>query len=256
MQYKYSIKRHFWIRLIHLFSITILLSMPMYSHAVDDLYDFDKNTFDHYTTGFPLTGKHDLVSCAECHLSGKSKGTPVECGLCHNGVRAIGKHQQHFPSSDFCDDCHTVNSWSGAIVDHTDIQVACLNCHNNITAVGKSVTHIASTQICEDCHNTIAFRRVSRVDHNAVLGSCSSCHNGVIATGKHPVHIPTTAECDFCHSTETWLGAEFDHTTAVGACSNCHNGSIATGKDADHIVTAQDCGFCHTTNGWLPAVSP
>ena len=213
--------------------------------------------FDHFSTGFPLTGKHELIDCSSCHLFGQFKGTPLECFQCHNGSRADGKNPQHFPSSNFCDDCHTVYSWPDAKYDHDDVQGECQNCHNNSIAIGKSASHIATTPICEACHNTISFTRVGRVDHTDVLGSCDSCHNGVISTGKNASHIFTIADCDFCHfNTITWLGAFFDHTTVTGACSSCHDGVIATGKTQDHLLTIDDCGFCHTTNAWLPATTP
>jgi len=219
-----------------------------------------ESEFDHYSTGFPLTGKHEFIDCSSCHLFGQFKGTPLECPLCHNGSRAPGKHPEHFPSSNFCDDCHTVYTWSGAKYEHSDIQGECQNCHNNSIEVGKPASHIASTQTCEDCHNTITFSRVTKVDHTAVLGTCSSCHNGSIATGKNAEHIFTIAECDFCHlNTITWSGARFDHSAVTGACSSCHNGVIATGKSPEHLLTNDECGYCHKSTTWdgaLPALTP
>jgi hypothetical protein len=164
--------------------------------------------FDHFTTGFPLIGRHEFIDCADCHVAGQFKGTPMECGLCHNGIRAPGKHVKHLPSSNFCDDCHTDRTWLGARFDHVDVHETCQTCHNNSIAVGKSPTHILSTSICEDCHNTITFDRVGKVDHASVIGSCSSCHNGVIATGKPADHPQTTEECNVCHSVFTWDGAD------------------------------------------------
>lgn len=181
---------------------TVLLTLSYFTCAEEST-----DGFDHFTTGFPLTGRHELIDCASCHLAGQFKGTPLECRNCHNGLRAQGKHIQHFPSSNFCDDCHTDTTWLGARFDHLDVRDACLSCHNNVTAVGKSPSHILSTEICEDCHNTIRFEAVTTVDHFSVIGVCSSCHNGVIATGKPADHIPTTDECNACHTTNTWRGA-------------------------------------------------
>ena len=217
----------------------------------------DDSGFDHFTTGFPLTGKHEFVDCSSCHLYGQFKGTPLNCWQCHDGSRAAGKHQQHVISSNLCDDCHTVYSWLGARYDHSDVLGECQNCHNNSIAIGKSPSHITTTEICEDCHNTITFDRVARVDHAQVIGECESCHNGVTATGKNAEHVYTTAPCDYCHlSTITWLGAFFDHTNVSEACSSCHNGVIATGKPSDHEPTELECGYCHTTLSWLPAIIP
>lgn len=163
--------------------------------------------FDHFSTGFPLIGRHEFIDCADCHIAGQFKGTTMDCGLCHNGIRAPGKNIKHVPSSNFCDDCHTERTWLGARFDHIDVQQVCQNCHNNSVAIGKSPSHIPTTSICEDCHNTITFDRVGKVDHVSVIGLCSSCHNGVIATGKNPGHIPTNDECNSCHTVFTWSGA-------------------------------------------------
>lgn len=217
-------------------------------------YAADKyESFDHFTTGFPLTGAHQFLDCSSCHIGGMFKGTPLECVLCHNNSRAPGKHAEHITSSNRCDDCHTDKTWRGARFDHADVVGPCTNCHNNRISIGKSPSHIATTTQCEDCHNTLTFNRVGRVDHAAVLGSCSSCHNGIKATGKSPQHITTIAQCDSCHNTITWRGARFDHVDVTGPCSSCHNNVIAIGKHPAHLPTTVECNSCHTTNGWLGA---
>ncbi len=248
------------ITLLRLFLMLILLTLLIPAQAAEAEAE---SGFDHFSTGFPLIGRHEFIDCAECHIAGQFKGTPMECGFCHNDIRAPGKHPQHVPSDNFCDNCHTERTWLGAKFDHIGIQEDCQTCHNNVIAIGKSASHILSLETCEDCHNTITFDRVARVDHNSVIGICSSCHNGVIATGMDPSHIlqtfiPTTYECDDCHTTITWF-TRFDHTIAsgVGACSDCHNGVDATGQNADHTDDlGLDCGNCHTTTGWLPATEP
>ena len=218
------------------------------TYAADDF-----ESFDHFTTGFPLTGRHAFLDCSSCHIGGQFRGTPLECVLCHNNSRAPGKNAAHITSSNFCDDCHTDKTWKGARFDHIDVIDPCQSCHNNHVAVGKSPEHILSTTDCEDCHNTLTFNRVGRVDHAAVLGTCTSCHDGVKATGKHGGHLQTIAECDFCHSTITWRGARFDHASVTQPCSSCHNGVIATGKHPTHFLTTIECGFCHSTNTFLGA---
>ena len=248
--------------LLRLFLMLILLTLFIPAQAAELVLESESESesgFDHFSTGFPLIGRHEFIDCAECHIAGQFKGTPMECGFCHNDIRAPGKHLQHLPSSNFCDDCHTERTWLGAKFDHIGIQEDCQTCHNNIIAIGKSASHILSTPACEDCHNTITFDRVARVDHNSVIGICSSCLNGVIATGMDPTHIlqtfiPATYECDDCHTTITWF-ARFDHSIAEGVsgCAICHNGIDATGPDADHDPITEDCGNCHQITGWLPA---
>ena len=197
-------------RLMTLFRLSLILMMLALSnvaHAADKGAE-QATGFDHFTTGFPLIGRHELIDCSDCHIAGQFKGTPMECGLCHNGVRAPGKHIKHLSSSNFCDDCHTDRTWLGAKFDHVDVHETCQTCHNNSIAIGKSPSHILSTSVCEDCHNTITFDRVGRIDHASVIGSCSSCHNGVIATGKPADHPQTTEECNSCHTVFTWDGAD------------------------------------------------
>jgi len=183
--------RSFTITVLCLLALSSLFMLANTSTHAADNYE----SFDHFTTGFPLTGKHEFLDCSSCHIGGQFRGTPMECVLCHNNSRAPGKHAEHIPSNNRCDDCHTDKSWKGARFDHSDVLgLPCTNCHNNVVAVGKTPSHIISTAQCEDCHNTITFNRVGRVDHAAVIGSCSSCHNGVTSTGKHPGHTQTTAE--------------------------------------------------------------
>jgi len=210
--------------------------------------------FDHFSTGFPLTGKHEFIDCSSCHTGGQFKGTPVDCGQCHNNVRAPGKNAQHITSSDFCDDCHTVDSWRGARFDHSSVVGECSTCHNNNIAVGKSPSHIQSTQQCADCHNTISFTRVGKVDHDAVIGTCRSCHNGITAAGMPTGHVTTNSECDDCHNTRNWNAVRFDHANITQPCSSCHNGNTAPGKPATHTPTVLECDECHhSTSTWADA---
>ena len=189
--------------LLRLCLMLIMLAFSNPAHTAEPV-----TGFDHFTTGFPLIGRHEFIECSDCHIAGQFTGTPMECSLCHNGLRAPGKDIKHLPSSNFCDDCHTERTWLGAKFDHINIQGACQSCHNNSIAIGKSPSHILSTSVCDDCHNTITFDHVGRVDHASVIGLCSSCHNGVIATGKPSDHPQTTDECNSCHSVFTWQGAD------------------------------------------------
>jgi len=39
--------------------------------------------FDHFKTGFPLSGAHGTLRCESCHTNGIFKGTPKDCQTCH-----------------------------------------------------------------------------------------------------------------------------------------------------------------------------
>ena len=75
-------------------------------------------SFDHFDTTFPLTGMHIDVACGECHKDGIFKGTPQQCFVCHNGIRATGKSVGHVPSDDNCDNCHTTFDMADAQFEH------------------------------------------------------------------------------------------------------------------------------------------
>lgn len=194
-------------RFINVLLLLSSLLLSVFSSAV--LAEKSAPGFDHFSTGFPLIGRHEFIDCSDCHIAGQFEGTPLDCGICHNGIRAPGKNLDHVDSNNFCDDCHTERTWRGAKFDHIEIQKVCQECHNNVLFFGKSPSHILTSDICEDCHNTVVFNR-AKVDHVSVIGLCSSCHNGVIATGKTPDHIPTPGlDCNACHTVNTWLGATF-----------------------------------------------
>ncbi len=50
--------------------------------------------FDHSKTPFPLTGAHNTVQCAQCHVNGKFAGLPTNCGSCHLARFQVGHKSQ------------------------------------------------------------------------------------------------------------------------------------------------------------------
>ncbi len=209
--------------------------------------------YDHFSTGFELTGAHENIECESCHVNGVFEGIPTKCVYCHRQdgyVAAIGKPLDHINSTDDCESCHTTISISTVTsVDHLAVNGTCFSCHNGTTASGKTPTHITSSNTCDDCHLTTGWLPAV-FDHGSVTGTCSSCHNGFTATGKTVTHVQTSAECDSCHATIAWIPAIFDHSVITGSCSSCHNGTTATGKAASHFVTSLQCDDCHNTNSW------
>ena len=160
--------------------IAILVALlALHSHT----FAQNSNDFDHFTTGYVLTGSHRIVECSKCHGQGLFKGTPRYCYGCHNSSVAIGKSANHIQSSNSCDDCHTTIAMTPARFDHRGVIGNCETCHNGVTATGKNPRHINTLSNCALCHNTVLFNRVGRVDHAAVIGVCSTCHNNVPAKG-------------------------------------------------------------------------
>ena len=114
--------------------------------------DLVVDKYDHFATGFPLTGRHEEVACDSCHSEAMFKGTPRTCAGCHNNVRAEGKSFRHIPTFGGCETCHTTRDWLTARFDHSGVTTNCVSCHNNFLAPGKTADHPATDNRCESCH--------------------------------------------------------------------------------------------------------
>ena len=118
------------------------------------------SNFDHFSTGFPLTGAHVRVDCEDCHVLGVFKGTQRRCGSCHvrgGLVAASSKSPAHIRTTNACGDCHTTRQWPMVRrVDHGAVLGSCFGCHNTSLAKGKSPTHIATAfpRLLYECHPT------------------------------------------------------------------------------------------------------
>ncbi len=215
-----------------------------------------QDEFDHFSTGFELTGAHANVECSRCHVGGDFQVSDSRCVSCHSSfgtVQASARPFDHVASSEICTDCHTTSAWSPvAFMDHMSVTGSCGSCHNGFAATGKPPDHVASSEQCDNCHSSFAWFPAV-FDHLNVSGNCVSCHNGLDATGKNPGHIASGNNCEDCHSTIGWIPASFDHFSVTGNCFSCHNGLDATGKNPGHIASGNNCEDCHTTVAWTPA---
>ncbi|MFZ2651516.1 MAG: hypothetical protein WA210_15560, partial [Burkholderiaceae bacterium] len=229
--------------------------------------------FDHVTTGFALTGRHEDVRCETCHIKAIFKGTPRECAGCHvqnNARGALAKTVEHIPTSKGCETCHTTSTFSAVLFSHASIDPgSCASCHNNLHATGKPANHVPTSASCGECHATSAFVPVLRFDHQAAsFGSwtCTTCHDGHFASGKPPNHIPTlgTALCESCHQASitggftSFSGGQMDHRGYTSGCAQCHAPAVAntfygvrivssSSTALPHIPASDTCETCHQT---------
>jgi hypothetical protein len=241
-------------------------------------------TFDHNSTGFPLTNGHANVACASCHINNNYSLTiaPIDCG--NSGCHLTTWQQTNNPvhstagppfAAANCSTCHNTVSWTTAAFNH------------NATGFALTGTHMSPTPTpCTACH----------VNNNYTLSStdCYGCHQAAFQStttlgGNVPNHVtagfPTTASaCSTCHSITTWSAGVFDHNAtgfpltnghANVACGLCHinnNYALAIapancGNSGCHLTTwqqtinpvhstagaafaAANCSTCHTTVGW------
>ena len=214
-------------------------------------------TFDHLTTGFPLTGAHAQANCESCHLSGVFRGTPTQCVSCHtvgSGRALTAKPANHFPTTAPCDECHrSTVTWAGARFSHAAIAPgSCMRCHNGSIASGKPANHVMTTASCDMCHRTSAWVPASFNHTSVTPGTCANCHNGTQATGKPNGHFVTTRSCDACHTTSAWTPVlTYSHISPYYSthrsgvrCADCHttNSEVISWPYAAY---KPDCAGCH-----------
>ncbi len=197
-----------------------------------DFEDWKKSAeikFDHSKTQFPLTGRHSLTACVQCHvLVPDSKKKPNgqtdadymnftnvkfdKCTACHTDP-----HNNKFGQK--CEKCHVPGGWQNVSVsgfDHT---------RTNYPLSGK---HLAVN--CEKCHQPDMAKKAAY--KNLKYNECTDCH-----TDMHAGQFATRADkgkCESCHTTKGFEPTLFSITqheqlkfrlagahTAV-ACNQCH----------------------------------
>ena len=181
-------------------------------------------SFDHSTTGFPLTGMHTVPprQCVDCHKNGNYNITDTSCVSCHlndfNGSKNPNHVQLGF--SQQCEGCHTTSGWSPANFDHSK---------SGFPLTGK---HTVPPRQCTDCH--------VNNNYNITDTTCVSCHLKDYQNTNNPNHVqqnfPQT--CETCHTTSGWSPANFDHSKS---------GFPLTGK---HQVPPRQCTDCHVNNNY------
>jgi hypothetical protein len=146
-------------------------------------------TFNHNTTGFPLTGAHTTVACNLCHTT--SAVPPTDCYSCHVAQwqstatlgGAVPDHTGNgFPASSMCSTCHTTTAWNPGTINHT----------------WWRIPHQSAT--CASCHRTAGL------PWNYVTFSCiNGCHTPESSwqqnSGQHkPTNYgPMTCTASGCH---------------------------------------------------------
>ncbi|MFZ1686879.1 MAG: cytochrome c3 family protein [Flavobacteriales bacterium] len=215
------------------------------------------SSYNHNTTGFPLTGGHNGVDCLQCHANGY-QGTPSTCDACHmpdyNGTTNPNHAAAQFPTD--CAQCHTETAWSPSSYDHS----------------GYPLVGSHATVNCNQCHNG---------NYNNTPNTCAGCHlpdyNGTTNPNHAAAQFPT--DCAICHGETSWVPSTYDHNAtgfpltgghAGVNCLQCHsNGYQGTPTDCDacHMAdyngtnnpdhqSAQfptDCSQCHGITAWVPS---
>jgi hypothetical protein len=240
-------------------------------------------TFNHTSTGFPLTNSHLTVACNLCHINNNYslQIAPTDCG--NSGCHLTTWQQTNAPphssagaqfAAANCATCHTTVSWNTATFDHST------------TGFALTGMHVSPTPTpCASCH----------INNNYSLNStaCITCHldkwqSTTTLGGSVPNHITAgfPQDCSICHSTSNWTTSTFNHNSTTFpltgahttvACTLCHvnnnySGTLPTTCDGchdplyqstatmggavpNHVALAypKTCDSCHTTVAWTGA---
>ena len=243
-------------------------NFPQTCQTCHDTANWMNATFNHNSTGFPLTGLHTVPprACTDCHVNNNYNLNSTACATCHlkdyQGTTNPNHVTANFPQT--CDQCHSTSTWLNATFNHDS------------TGFPLTGLHTVPPRACTDCH----------VNNNYNLNStaCVTCHLKDYQGTTNPNHVTANfpQTCDQCHNTSTWLNATFNHdstgfpltglhTVPPRACTDCHvnnnynlNSTACVtchlkdyqGTTNPNHVTAnfpQTCNQCHTTSTWLNA---
>jgi hypothetical protein len=241
--------------------------------------------FDHSKTRFPLSGKHRVIKCPECHdLSAGSykRQTDFEsCSSCHADAHAGTARWQGLDAD--CGACHDDRGFRPStltVADHDRTayglegahrNVPCRDCHTKAPASesGWGTAGIRlqlAHETCTDCHEDA---HAGQLDERADGGACESCHTvsgwkpstfglqehdtlDFRLTGKH-----ASASCGNCHGPErvdltrlpgsSELGSARVALTSVETqCAECH-------FDPHEPRFSDTCDSCHVTDDFRPS---
>ncbi len=209
-----------------------------------NIVPFDRDTFDHGRTDFPLRGTHARLSCTGCHEREKKyRKAAVACVGCHE------KDDNHLGRlGDKCASCHTETVWGEAYFRHDK------------TDFPLKYTHRDSR--CVDCHPNERYKDTPK--------ACLTCHKlDDVHEGRHG------KKCKDCHTEKSWGEIAFDHDKDTDyrlegrhvriSCQACHGDDVYKElktkcvachekDDAHNRLFGDKCGDCHQPKAWNASV--
>jgi len=230
----------------------------------------------HKATAYPLTGKHQGLACAKCHvpaaLNTNYHPACQACTDCHrdpHGGQFAGP-----PRENRCEDCHTVDGFHPAtfgLANHRSSRFAlkgahaAVACHRKTGADGVARYHFANLacqachqdphrgefpaamlaqfvtagSICESCHGLVSWQQLKPFDHALADFTLTGAHAALGCLACHKVGDPEER------------ARLIPFKTASQQCAGCHEdihaGQFQRGSEA------VDCARCHSTIRWLVA---
>jgi hypothetical protein len=201
-----------------------------------------QTSFNHGTTGFPLTGGHASAQCSSCHADALFESAGTQCSSCHD------KDDPHDGTlGNQCQQCHDTSSWTAD------------GGFNHALEAGFPLLGGHSLLACKDCH-------APGVPASAAEPACASCH-----AKDDPHEGRNGTDCAGCHTVSSWKTVDFDHQGVSGfallgshqrlACTDCHAGELTDPlpttcatchEDDPHEGQLGDrCESCHNNDSWV-----
>lgn len=204
-------------------------------HATTHFLPTDFGVAAHANARFPLTGAHQAIACARCHVAAdapaapkphfKLRPLPTACAECHRDVHEGRFERRELPtrigSREGCARCHGTESfrdvqmsgaehgkWTGFALNGAHAKAQCVQCHAPTrSGTGERTTRQLgrAPQRCDQCHadpHAGQFREQGGTD-------CARCHDD---QSFKPTH--------FDHARHSRFALDRDH--AALACSACH----------------------------------
>jgi len=212
-------------------------------HNTSGWSNYNKNSFDHTKTKYPLQGQHTFVRCEQCHKPGQPMkiGRYQKCMDCHSD-----EHQGQFSNrvqKGACEECHTVQGFSPS---HFTMEM------HQQCAYSLQGSHLAVP--CLECHK----KQVSPAHREFIPfrfknTRCLTCHDD-IHHGQTSL-VTDKSGCEGCHSVESWHNVSFDHSSTAfplegkhskTGCISCHAQQDAAVKQQWHFKGVnKECSNCH-----------
>jgi hypothetical protein len=224
--------------------------------------------FDHERTGFPLTGRHQQVTCQACHPGGDfQKPVARACAACHRDVHGGGMGSR-------CDRCHDTASFhepgfgpeshrrTAFPLTGRHALLPCEACHGD----KRDRTFSRPAVRCEACHQAdLARATAAGTDHAAAgfTGDCRTCHGTWrFSPSTFPAHEQCFAirggphagiACKDCHTTVPPVAsATLSCTSGTADCLRCHRSPEIDQRHAGVPGFVASNGRCYECHRFAP----
>jgi len=207
-------------------------------------------SFRHDHVSFSLEGRHDELSCRDCHRGRGYLGLRQECASCHEDVHGGALFRD-------CAECHGQENFTPAgNFDHDRVfallgphrEAACGKCHDGLdfrdgkgracAACHDSPHRFATPDDCGGCHGAAD---ASWSAAQASFGPERHAERGFVLSAAH-----RALACETCHEPAGSYTERYrEPPREADDCTACH-------EDVHRGQFAQACTACHDENRFVP----